>query len=67
MSLGIILELAALVGIVVILAGGKARRESGWRILAGLLAVVCLVLFSGMGLVVSPARLRDMPEGWTTG
>lgn len=53
MSLATILELATLVGIVVILSGGKARRETGWRILAGLLGVVGLVLFSGMAVVVS--------------
>ncbi|OIW23702.1 hypothetical protein CONLIGDRAFT_140595 [Coniochaeta ligniaria NRRL 30616] len=51
MSLATIMELATLVGIVVILSGGKARREAGWRVLAGLLAVVGLVLFSGMAVV----------------
>jgi hypothetical protein len=53
MSLAVILELAAVVGFVVILAGGKARRESGWKILGGLLGVVAVVLFSGMAVVVS--------------
>jgi hypothetical protein len=53
MSLATILEIAALVGIVVVLAGGKARREAGWRALAGLLGVVGLLLFSGTAVVVS--------------
>jgi hypothetical protein len=53
MSLATIMELATLVGIVVILSGGKARREAGWRILAALLGLVGLVLFSGMAVVVS--------------
>ena len=57
MSLAMILEMATLVGVVVILAGGKARREAGWRILAALLAVGGLVLFSGMSVVVSPTLL----------
>lgn len=53
MSVATILELVSLVGTVVILSGGKARREAGWRVLAGLLVVVGLVLFAGMALVVS--------------
>lgn len=60
MNLAAILELISLVGVVVVLAGGKARWEAGWRVLAGLLAVVALVLFSGMAVVVSCSPSRRL-------
>lgn len=52
---------------VVILAGGKARREvGGWKVLSGMLGVVSAVLVSGMAVV---AYLFDHDEmfvvpGW---
>ncbi|KAB5572604.1 hypothetical protein GE09DRAFT_1054667 [Coniochaeta sp. 2T2.1] len=51
MSLATILELAALVGIVLVMSGGKRRREEGWGVVAGLLAAVAVVLLGGMGVV----------------
>lgn len=69
--MGLILEMATLVGVVVILAGGKSRREAGWGVLVGLLAVVGLVLFGGMGVVVSTSlryfvrlRCKQKNKGW---
>lgn len=53
MSLATIMELAALMGVVVVMAGGKARREAGWGVLAGLLGLCGVLLFGGMAVVVS--------------
>ncbi|KAK0719748.1 hypothetical protein B0H67DRAFT_163099 [Lasiosphaeris hirsuta] len=51
MSLATVVDLAALVGFLVIMAGGKVKRESGWRILAFMLGVVAGLEFCAMALV----------------
>lgn len=52
MSLATVAELATLVGFVVTIGGGSVKREYGWKVLAGLLALVSVVQFAAMGLVV---------------
>ena len=54
-SLAAVLELAALVAVAAVLAGGRARREGqrGWAVVVGLMGAVGMVLFAGMGIVVS--------------
>lgn len=42
------------VAFVVILAGGKQMRETGWKLLTVFLVLIGLVQAGGMGLVVSP-------------
>lgn len=57
MSLAAVAELASMVGFLVIVAGGRLKRESGWRVLAALLSVVAVVQFAAVGIVVSLAIL----------
>lgn len=52
MSFAAAVELAAVVGFLVIVAGGKRRRETGWRILGVLVAVVAALQFAATALVV---------------
>ncbi|KAK2070027.1 hypothetical protein P8C59_004562 [Phyllachora maydis] len=51
MSFAAAVELAAVVGFLVIVAGGKRRRETGWRILGVLVAVVAALQFAATALV----------------
>ncbi|KAK3327160.1 hypothetical protein B0T19DRAFT_441178 [Cercophora scortea] len=51
MSLAVVGELASIVGFLVIMAGGKMKRESGWRILGVLLGLVAGVQFCATALV----------------
>jgi uncharacterized membrane protein YsdA (DUF1294 family) len=52
MALAAILEGATLVGFLVVMAGGKQARVSGWRILAGMLLVVGAVEGAAMAIAV---------------
>ncbi|KAK3684731.1 hypothetical protein B0T22DRAFT_463982 [Podospora appendiculata] len=51
MNLAVVAELAAVVGFLVIMAGGKMKREGGWRILGVLLGLVAAVQFCATALV----------------
>ncbi|OJD20625.1 hypothetical protein ACJ73_08036 [Blastomyces percursus] len=51
MSFAVVLEGMTLITYIIILAGGKQMRESGWRILSMLLLLVALVQCASMGLV----------------
>ncbi|KAI0393346.1 hypothetical protein F5Y17DRAFT_459018 [Xylariaceae sp. FL0594] len=51
LSFATIVELATLVTFVVVLAGGKYKRETGWRIVGGLLMADAVVEFASMGIV----------------
>lgn len=67
MSFTTVVELATLVGFVVTIGGGSVKREYGWKVLCGLLAVVSVTQFAAMGLV---SFLFDNDEffsvpGWT--
>jgi hypothetical protein len=53
MSFAVVAELAAVVGFVIIMAGGKVQRQGGWKVLGGLLGVVSAAQFVGMAVVVS--------------
>ena len=53
MNFSIMLELACVVAYITILFGGRVVRESGWKILAGLLTLVALGQVVAMALVVS--------------
>lgn len=57
LSFATIVELATLVSFLVVLAGGKFKREGGWRLIGGLLLADAVVEFAGMGIVVSFACL----------
>ncbi|KAK4154595.1 hypothetical protein C8A00DRAFT_32631 [Chaetomidium leptoderma] len=59
MNFAVVAELATLVGFLIIMAGGKVKRQGGWRIPGGMLAVVAVVEFVGMAIV---AYLFDHDE-----
>lgn len=65
MSLAAVLELVTLVAYVVVILGGKQKRETGWRVLALMLVLVGLVQCASMSIV---AYLFDNDdqffEGW---
>ncbi|KAI5861254.1 hypothetical protein GGS23DRAFT_577771 [Durotheca rogersii] len=50
-SLATIVELATLVAFFVVRAGGKVKRETGWRIIAGFLLADAVVEFASIGIV----------------
>lgn len=52
MNFAAVFELVTIVTFVVILAGGKQKRERGWKLLAVMLVVVGLVQATAMALVV---------------
>jgi hypothetical protein len=66
MSLAVVVELAAAVGFVVVLAGGKARRETRWRLLGWLVGVVAGLEFGALGLVVRFFSFLPPPVVWRT-
>lgn len=53
MSLAVVMDLATVVGFLVIVAGGKDRREMGWRVLCGMLGLVAALHFGAMAVAVS--------------
>lgn len=52
MSLAIVAELATVVSFLIIMAGGKMKRERGWKLLGVMLGVVAGIEFCAMGIVV---------------
>jgi hypothetical protein len=62
MSFATVAELAAVVGFLIIMAGGRVKRQGGWKILGGLMTAAALAQFLGMAVVVScclaPCLLR---------
>ncbi|KAK2038308.1 hypothetical protein LZ31DRAFT_129834 [Colletotrichum somersetense] len=65
-SFSTILHLASIVAFLVIMSGGKYKRETGWTVLSGLMILVGVVEFVLMGIV---AYLYDNDEqfqvpGW---
>lgn len=53
MNVSAVMELVTVIAFVVILAGGKQKRESGWRVLSFLLVVVAVLQCASMAIVVS--------------
>ena len=54
MSFTVVLEGMTLITYLVILIGGKQKRESGWKVLAGLHFLCGSVECAGMAIIVSP-------------
>lgn len=52
MNLAAVAELAALVGFLVTMAGGRAKREAGWRVMATLLVLVAAAQLVAVAIVV---------------
>lgn len=65
MNFSAVIELATLVAFVVVLLGGRDKREGGgWKIVSGLLGLVALVQLISMAIVVSVyLRLRCYCNG----
>lgn len=53
MSFAVVIEGMALISYIVILSGGKQRRESGSGVLSAFLAIITLLQCAGMAIVVS--------------
>jgi len=62
MSLAMVVELATLVTFLIVMGGGKAKRESGWKVLGGLMTGVAAIQFSAMTIVVRSRRLLLFPN-----
>lgn len=57
MSFAVVIEGMTFFSFVVMIAGGKQKRESGWKILAGLLFLIGGIQCAGMALIVKPYSL----------
>ncbi|KAH9892234.1 hypothetical protein F4778DRAFT_311128 [Xylariomycetidae sp. FL2044] len=51
LSFATIVELATLITFLVVMAGGKYKREMGWKLIGGFLMADAVVEFASMGLV----------------
>ena len=63
MSFAIVIEGMTLIAYIIILAGGKQKRESGWKILAGLHVIVAALQIAAMAIIVS---LMSDELSWVT-
>lgn len=57
MSFAAVLELGTIVAYVIIIGGGRQKRETGWKVLAFMLMLVGIVQCAGMAIVVSIFRI----------
>lgn len=69
MSFAVVMEGMTLITFVMVIVGGKQKRESGWKILTGLLVFVALIQCTAMALVVGFIPFRflipdDDRNGW---
>jgi hypothetical protein len=62
-NFSLMVELACIVAYITVLTGGRAVRESGWKILAGLLSLVAVGQVVAMALVVSNTQDTLKLEG----
>lgn len=53
MNFTVVLELAIFVGFMVVILGGRGKREGGWKMVAGLSAVITVCQVVAMAIVVS--------------
>lgn len=60
MSFAAVLELVTIVAYVVVLAGGKQKRENGWKVLSFFLLVVGLLQCASMAIVVCMRIRREL-------
>lgn len=51
MSFSVVMEGMTLIAFMVMIAGGKQKRESGWKILTGFLILVGLIQCASMALI----------------
>lgn len=60
MSFAVVMEGMTLIAFMVMIAGGKQMRESGWKILSGFLMLIGLVQCTGMALIVSNMSVQPL-------
>ena len=64
MSAAALFELVTLVTFFILIAGGKQKRESGWRVVSFLLVLVGILQCASMAIVVCICSIfRHMVEG----
>ncbi|KAL8932801.1 MAG: hypothetical protein Q9216_006666, partial [Gyalolechia sp. 2 TL-2023] len=51
MSFAVVIEGMTLIAFIVILAGGKQKREQGWKVITGMLVLTALVQCAGMSII----------------
>ena len=61
MSFAVVMEGMTIIAYIVIIAGGKQKREGGWKILAGFHVLVGLLLGAGMSIIVSASAGSKVP------
>ncbi|KAK8049367.1 hypothetical protein PG994_011097 [Apiospora phragmitis] len=69
MSFATVVELATAISFLVVMLGGKYKREEGWFVIAGLLIADAVIEFAGMGIVAylfNTDTQFDVP-GWNLG
>ena len=63
-NFSLMVELACIVAYITVLTGGRGVRESGWKILAGLLSLVAVGQVVAMALVVSTTWDNVSDRSW---
>ena len=63
MLFSVALELATLVAFVVVIVGGKQKREMGWKVVVVLLLLVGALQCAGMSIMVSDCKQDGTGEG----
>lgn len=53
MSFAVVIEGMTLIAFIVVLVGGKQKREQGWTVVSGLLLLAGLIQCAGMTIIVS--------------
>ncbi|KAL8818552.1 MAG: hypothetical protein Q9223_002834 [Gallowayella weberi] len=51
MSFGVVIEGMTLIAFIVLLVGGKQKREQGWKVISGLLVLSGLIQCAGMAII----------------
>lgn len=59
MNFSVVVELAVVIAYIVVLVGGRASREEGWKVLVGLLSLCAIGQMIAMSLVVGFALARN--------
>ena len=55
MSFAVVMEGMTVIAYIVMIASGKQKRESGWKVLVGLQVIVGMLLGAAMSIIVSIA------------
>lgn len=53
MSFAVVMEGMTLITFIVVLAGGKQKREQGWKVMSALLVLAGLIQCAGSAIIVS--------------